>query len=44
MKERLEIQRNETDMTANDSGDDNTSPPLMTISQNEERLVSQNAN
>ena len=35
----LEFQRNETDMTANESGDDNITPPKTTTSQIEERLV-----
>ena len=35
----LEIQRNETDMTTCDSGDDNISPPAITTSQIEERLL-----
>ena len=34
-----EIQRNETDMTTYDSGNDNIPPPKMTTSQIEERLV-----
>ena len=34
-----EIQRNETDMTTCDSGDDNIFPPKITDSQIEERLV-----
>ena len=34
-----EIQTDETDMTTCDSGDDNISPPPITISQLEERLV-----
>ena len=34
-----EIQRNDIDMTTWDSGDDNISPPAITISQIEERLV-----
>ena len=34
-----EIQRYETDMTTSDSGDSNISPPPITISQIEERLV-----
>ena len=38
-KQKTEIQRNETDMTANDSGDDNISPPKILTSQIEERLV-----
>ena len=38
-KQQSEIQRNETDMTAYDSGDDNISPPKITISQIEEQLA-----
>ena len=39
-KEQLnKIQRIETDMTTYDNGDDNISPPEITASQNEERLV-----
>ena len=38
-KQRNEIQRNETDMTTYDNGDDNISPPKNTASQIEERLV-----
>ena len=38
-KPNSEIQRNEIDMTTYDSGDDNISPPVITISQIEERLV-----
>ena len=38
-KQQNEIQRNETDMTAYDIGDDNSSPPEITASQIEERLV-----
>ena len=34
-----EVQRYETDMTTCDSGDSNVSPPPITISQIEERLV-----
>ena len=34
-----EIQTNETDMTTYDNGDDNIPPPVITISQIEERLV-----
>ena len=34
-----EIQRNETDLTTYDNGDDNISPPKITTSQIEERLV-----
>ena len=34
-----EIQRNETDMTTYDNGDDNIPPPVITISQIEEQLV-----
>ena len=34
-----EIQRNDIDMMTWDSGDDNISPPAITISQIEERLV-----
>ena len=34
-----EIQRNESDMMNSDSGDDNISPPSITISQIEEQLV-----
>ena len=37
-KEQHEIQRNETDMTTYDNGDDNLSPPEITTSQLEERL------
>ena len=36
---QFEIQRNETDMTANDSGDDNNSPPKKTTSQIKKRFV-----
>ena len=35
----LEIKENEIDMTTSDNGDDNISPPVMAISQIEERLV-----
>ena len=38
-KRQNEIQRNETDMTTYDNGDDNRSPPKITNSQIEERLV-----
>ena len=38
-KQQPEIQRNEIDMTAYDSGEDNTSPPKIVTSQVEERLV-----
>ena len=38
-KQQNEIQRNETDMTTYDNGDDNISPPEITASQIEERLV-----
>ena len=38
-KDRNEIQPNETDMTTNDSGDDNIPPPKITTLQIEERLV-----
>ena len=38
-KPKSEIQRNEIDMTTFDNGDDNISPPVITISQIEERLV-----
>ena len=38
-KQQNEIQRNETDMTTYDIGDDNISPPKITTSQIEERLV-----
>ena len=38
-KPNLEIQRNETDMTTCDIGDDNISPPAITTSQIEERLL-----
>ena len=38
-KPSTEIQRNEIDMTTCDSGDDNISPPAITISQIEEQLV-----
>ena len=34
-----EIQRNETDLTTYGNGDDNISPPKITTSQIEERLV-----
>ena len=38
-KPNSEIQANETDMTTYDNGDDNIPPPVITISQIEERLV-----
>ena len=38
-KQQNQIQRNETDMTTYDNGHDNTSPPEITISQIEERIV-----
>ena len=38
-KQQTETQRNETDMTANESGDDNISPPKIITSQVDERLV-----
>ena len=38
-KQQHNIQRNETDMTIFDSGDDKLSPPKLTTSQIEERLV-----
>ena len=38
-KQEHEIQRNETDMTTCDSGDDNISPPKVTTSGIEEQLV-----
>ena len=38
-KPSSEIQRYETDMTTCDTGDDNISPPAITISQIEEQLV-----
>ena len=38
-KQQNEIQRNETDMTTYDNGDDNISPPELATSQIEERLV-----
>ena len=38
-KQQIGIQRNETDMTTVHSGDDNNSPPKITTSQIEERLV-----
>ena len=38
-KQQKEIQRNETDMTTHNNGDDNISPPGITTSQIEERLV-----
>ena len=38
-KPNSEIQRNEIDMMTCDNGDDNLSPPVITISQIEERLV-----
>ena len=38
-KQQNEIQRNETDMTTYDNGDDNISPPEITNSQIEERPV-----
>ena len=38
-KPNSEIQRNEIDIMTCDNGDDNISPPLITISQIEERLV-----
>ena len=39
-KHQNEIQRNEIDMTTYDNGDDNISLPVITFSQIEERLVS----
>ena len=38
-KQQHEIQRNETDITNHDSGDDNIPPPRITTSQIEELLV-----
>ena len=38
-KQQHEIQRNEVDMTTYDNRDDNTAPPVKTISQIEKRLV-----
>ena len=38
-KPSSEIQRNKIDMTTRDSGDDNISPPAITISQIEEKLL-----
>ena len=38
-KPNSEIQRNEIDMTTCDSADDNISPPAITLSQIEERLL-----
>ena len=38
-KQQPEIQGNDTEMTANDSGDDNNSPHKIPTSQIEERLV-----
>ena len=38
-KPNSEIQRNKIDMMTFDNGDDNISPPAITISQIEERLV-----
>ena len=38
-KKQHETRRNETDMTTHDSGDDKISPPKITTSQIEERLV-----
>ena len=38
-KPSSEIQRNQIDMTTSDSGDDNISPPAITISQIEEKLL-----
>ena len=38
-KPSSQIQRNEIDMTTCDSGDDNISPPTITISQIEEKLL-----
>ena len=38
-KPNSEIQKNETDMTTCDDGDDNIFPPAITTSQIEERLV-----
>ena len=38
-KPSSEIQENEIDMTTSDNGDDNIPPPVITISQIEERLV-----
>ena len=39
MKQHNESQRNETDVTTYDNGDDNISPPEVTTSQIEEQLV-----
>ena len=38
-KSQSDIQRHEMNMTANDKGDDNISPPSLTTSQIEEQLV-----
>ena len=38
-KQQNEIQRDETDLTTHDNGDDNISPPEITTSQIEEQLV-----
>ena len=38
-KQQLEVQRNEDDMAAIDSGDDSISPPKRITSQIEERLA-----
>ena len=38
-KPNSEIQRNEIDMTTYDNGDDNISPPVITVSQIEEQLM-----
>ena len=38
-KQQIEIQRNETDVTTYGKGDDNISPPEITTSQIEERVV-----
>ena len=38
-KQQNELQRDETDLTTHDNGDDNISPPEITTSQIEERLV-----
>ena len=38
-KQQAETQRNETDMTMYDNGDDHISPPKITTSQIEEQLV-----
>ena len=43
-KQQNEIQRNEPDMTTYDNGDDNISPPKITTSQIEERLMRDDIN